>query len=66
MNINSILKTAILEQYGLPLIASSHETGLSYIVRRRGEPSPEKRKVVERGLPSSLVQRREIDESSRT
>jgi hypothetical protein len=62
MNINWILKTAIAEPYGLPVVASGHlAIRDSYIVRGHVEPSPRERKVLKRPLG-----RREDDESSRT
>ena len=66
MKINWILKSPIVEQYGLQLVASGRlAIRDSYIVRGYMEPSPEERKVLERGLGHSVVQRRQVDESSR-
>lgn len=61
MNINSILKTAIVEQYGLQILTSGRlAIRDSYIVRGHVEPSPKERKAVERALGG-----REVDGSSR-
>jgi hypothetical protein len=55
------IKSAIVEQYGLQVVASRHlgtrEARLGDIVRGHVEPYPEEPKVLERALGRSVVQK---------